>query len=208
MKFAGLSGGIGAGKSTVAAALARRGAVVIDVDRLSREIERPGEPVFDAIVARWGPTILTVDGQIDRPALGRVVFADPRELGVLTVQITGPAIAAALVEQAGAYVDTDSVVVLEAAMLPGRDRRLYGLKGVVVVDAPTETAVRRLIERRGMAESDARARIARQLDRDERLRQADFIIDNSGPGERLGPQIEAAWEWMLSLPDAVPVLDT
>jgi len=207
VKFAGLSGGIGAGKSTVAAGLARRGAVVIDVDRLSREIERPGEPVFDAIVARWGPAILTPDGQIDRPALGRVVFADPAELAVLTARITGPAIAAALVERASTYVDTDRVVVLEAAMLQGGDRCLYGMKGVAVVDAPIETAVRRLVDGRGMTESDARTRIARQLDREERLRHADFVIDNSGPPEEVEPQVDAAWAWLLSLPDAVPVLD-
>ena len=206
MKFAGLSGGIGAGKSTVAQALARRGAIVIDVDALSRDLERPGEPVFDAIVERWGVGILTAEGQIDRAALGRVVFADASELAVLTVEITGPAIAATIVERARAHLGTGDIVVVEAALLLGGDRRIYGIKGVAVVDAPIETTVSRLVSSRGMTEADARSRVARQLDRQKRLRHADFVIDNSGDRDELERQVEGVWEWIVGLPDAIPLL--
>ena len=203
MKFVGLAGGIGSGKSTVGRLLAQRGAHVIDVDQLSRDIQRPGTPVFDAIVERWGPEVVDRDGTLDRIALGRIVFADPTELAVLTAEITGPAIEAALIERARAYLGTDDVVVVESAMFEGGERRIYGMTGVIVVDVPTETAVARLV-RRGMDEDDARTRIARQIPREARLAHADYVIDNSEDSERLEQQVDAAWRWILTLPDAVP----
>lgn len=205
MKFVALSGGIGSGKSTVATALAERGADVIDVDRLSREIQRPGHPVFDAIVERWGRRILTPEGELDRPALGRIVFADAAELAVLTRDITGPAIEVEIIERASRHLGTDGVVILEAPLLLGGDRRIYGLEGVIVVDVPVGTAVARLVQQRGMDKADVMARVGKQLDPQQRLGHADFVIDNSAERERLTPQVEAAWRWIGALPDAVPV---
>jgi dephospho-CoA kinase len=206
VKFVGLGGGIGSGKSTVGTRLAERGAYVIDVDVLSRQIQRPGTRVFDAIVERWGRDVLAPDGTLDRVALGRVVFADPDELAVLTAQITGPAIEAELINRAGRHLGTDDAVLAEAAMFQGRTRCMYGMTGVIVVDVPTETAVARLVAR-GMDEDDARTRIARQIPRDTRLVHADFVIDNSDGPEQLGRQVDAAWEWILASPDAVPDRD-
>jgi dephospho-CoA kinase len=203
VKFVGVGGGIGSGKSTVSAALAERGAYVIDVDDISRQVQRPGTPVFAAIVERWGRQVVAPNGELDRVALGRIVFADAGELAVLTASITGPAIEAVLLERARAHLGTDDVVVVEAALILGGDRRMYGMEGVIHIDVPAETAVARLVAR-GMDEGDARTRLAKQVGRQARLQQADFVIDNSGSLEALGAGVDAAWRWIASLPDALP----
>jgi dephospho-CoA kinase len=203
MKFVGVGGGIGSGKSTVSAALTRRGAHVIDVDQISRDVQRAGTPVFDDIVARWGNAVVGTDGELDREALGRIVFADAEELAVLTGKITGPAIETALIERALTHLHTDNVVVLEAATILGGLHRIYGMEGVIHVDVPAETALSRLVAR-GMPQADARARMARQISREIRLDHADLVIDNSGSLQELEPQVDAAWTWIASLPDAVP----
>jgi len=203
VKFVGVGGGIGSGKSTVSAMLAQRGAYVIDVDDISRRVQRSGTPVFDAIVERWGRQVVAPDGELDRIALGRIVFADAEELAVLTAAITGPAIEAVLLERARAHLETDDVVLVEAALILGGDRRMYGMEGVIDVDVPPETAVARLVAR-GMDEDDARSRLAKQLGRQARLQHADFVIDNTGSLDALEAQVDAAWRWIASLPDAVP----
>jgi dephospho-CoA kinase len=201
VKWVGLTGGIGAGKSTVAAGFVERGATVIDADVLSRELQRPGQPLFDQIVARWGDGVLGADGTIDRPALGRIVFADPEQLDELTA-MAAPITEQELVDRALRHLGTDDVVVAEAAMYIGP---LYGMEGLIVVDAPVEVAVARLVQQRGMPEDDARARVARQLARETRLEHAGFVIDNSGTLADLEPQVEAVWRWIAGLPDATPV---
>ena len=203
MKFVGVGGGIGSGKSTVSAALAERGAYVIDVDDISRQVQRSGTPAYRAIVERWGSQLVAPNGELDRVTLGRIVFADAAELAVLTASITGPAIEAVLLERARAHLGTDDVVVVEAALILGGDRRMYGMEGVIHVDVSPETAVVRLVAR-GMDEDDARARLAKQVGRQARLQQADFVIDNSGRLDALDPQVDAAWRWIASLPDAIP----
>ena len=203
MKFVGVGGGIGSGKSTVSAALAVRGAYVIDVDDISRQVQRSGTPAFRAIVERWGSQVVAPNGELDRVALGRIVFADAAELAVLTASITGPAIEAVLLERACDHLGTDDVVVVEAALILGGDRRMYGMEGVIHVDVSPETAVVRLVAR-GMDEDDARARLAKQVGRQARLQQADFVIDNSGSLDALEAQVDAVWRWIASLPDAVP----
>ncbi|HLG66268.1 MAG TPA: dephospho-CoA kinase [Acidimicrobiales bacterium] len=199
MKFAGLAGGIGSGKSTVAARLVERGAVVLDVDQISREVQQPGQPVYRAMVARWGDAIVGPDGALDRQAVAHRVFADHDELAAL-MAITTPAIEASIYARVAAHHDTDRVVVLEAALL-ARNPRLYGIAGLIVVDVPEELAIRRLVTGRGMLERDARARLANQPPREARLQAADFVIDNSGGLEALDEQVEAAWAWLGSLPD-------
>jgi dephospho-CoA kinase len=200
MKFVGLSGGIGSGKSTVAAKLAARGAHVIDADVLSRALQQPGQPLFDQIVARWGEDILDTGGRLDREALGRIVFADQKQLTELTM-MAAPFTEQELVRRALLHLGTDDVVVAEAAMylVP-----LYGMKGLIVVDTPIEAAVSRLVRRRGMAEADARARVARQLPRETRLEHADVVIDNASTLDELDASVHEAWDWIRNLPDATP----
>jgi dephospho-CoA kinase len=202
LKFIGLSGGIGSGKSTVAAKLAARRAHVIDADVLSRDLQQPGQPLFDQIVARWGTGVLDADGRLDRGALGRIVFADRAQLDELTM-MAGPVTEQELVRRARLHQGTDDVVVAEAAMYPGP---LYGMTGLLVVDAPVEIAVARLVRHRGMPEADARARIASQLPRETRLEHADLVIDNGSTLDALDDAVRGAWDWIWSQPDATPHL--
>jgi dephospho-CoA kinase len=200
VKFVGLSGGIGAGKSTVAARLVHRGAVTIDVDVLSRQLQEPGMPLFDQIVARWGPTVLDPDGRLDRAALGQIVFGDPTQLAELTL-MAAPITEHELIRLARQHLGTNQVVVAEAALYR---EPMYGMEGLIVVDVDPEVAVARLVGSRGMREEDARARIAAQLSREDRLRNAGYVIDNSGGLDALEPLVEAAWTWIEGLPDATP----
>lgn len=193
----GLTGGIGAGKSTVAALLAERGALVIDADAVTRDLQRPGQPVYSAIVNRFGAEVTAPDGSLDRRALAEVVFADPAALAELEA-LTHPAVAAAIAGRlAAAAGGAEEVVVLDIPLL--LETGHYRVDGVAVVDCPTELAVRRLVERRGMAEGDVRARMARQATQEERLAGADFVIDNGGPPERLASEVERAWTWIQGL---------
>ena len=196
MIVVGLTGGIGSGKSTVSAALAEYGAVIIDADALTRELQQPGTPVFEAMVARFGHEIIAADGSLNRLGLAAIVFPDPELLKELNA-IVHPAVGRAIRDRMRAHLHTDSVVVLDVALLIESSR--YPVAGVVVVDLPVETAVERLVEFRNMDESDARARIARQATREERLDRADLVIDNSGNLVALRVQLPAAWEWMQGL---------
>ncbi len=197
MRVVGLTGGIGSGKSTVSAALTARGAVVIDADVITREVQEPGTPVFGAMVERFGPTIVRRDGSLDRQAVADLVFPDPEALADLNA-IVHPAVGARLAERLAEQVGTDHVVVLDVPLLveSGRD----DMAGIIVVDVDPETAVARLVSQRGFTEEDARARISRQADREQRLERADFVIDNNGDLAALEPQIDACWAWIDGLP--------
>ncbi|MBM7438329.1 dephospho-CoA kinase [Streptomyces sp. HB132] len=186
----GLTGGIGAGKSEVSRLLARYGAVLIDADRIAREVVEPGTPGLTAVVEMFGPRILTPDGSLDRPALGSIVFADPARLAALNA-IVHPLVGArsAELERAagpGAVVVHDVPLLTENGLAP-----LYDL--VVVIDAKPATQLDRLVRLRRMTESDARARMAAQASREERLAVADLVIDNDGPLEDLEPQVREVW---------------
>ncbi|MFE5243008.1 MULTISPECIES: dephospho-CoA kinase [unclassified Streptomyces] len=186
----GLTGGIGAGKSEVSRLLARYGAVLIDADRIAREVVEPGTPGLTAVVEAFGPGILNTDGSLDRSALGTIVFADPARLATLN-GIVHPLVGArsAELERAagpGAVVVHDVPLLTENGLAP-----LYDL--VVVVDAAPETQLDRLLRLRGMTESDARARMAVQATREERLAVADLVVDNDGPLENLEPQVRKVW---------------
>ncbi|MDA8314531.1 MAG: dephospho-CoA kinase [Actinomycetota bacterium] len=210
----GLTGGIGAGKSTVAAMLARRGAVVVDADEIAREVVAPGGPAYEAVVARFGAGILGPDGAIDRPALARVAFSDAAALADLNA-ITHPVIGAVLLER---LVSLDSVAPGRLGSAGGGDGDggtgvvaavipLLGpahvdslrLRAVVVVDCPIGVAVRRLVEGRGMTEEDAMARVAAQPSREERNALADYVVDNSSSSEDLAAQVDALWAWLHTL---------
>lgn len=198
MRVVGLTGGIGAGKSTVSAALAARGAVVIDADAITREVQAPGTPVLAAMVERFGPTILRADGTLDRQAVADIVFPDPDALADLNA-IVHPAVGATLAERLAEQVGTDHIVILDVPLLveSGRD----DMAGIIVVDVDPEIAVRRLVEHRGFTEADARSRISRQAGREQRLERAGFVIDNEGGLDALEPQIEACWSWIQGLPE-------
>jgi dephospho-CoA kinase len=196
MKVVGLTGGIGAGKSTVSAALAERGALIIDADLIAREIVRPDGLAYAALVEHFGEGVLRPDGTLDRAALAAVVFSDPVELAALNA-ITHPAINAVIAQRLGA-ADADRVVVVDAALR--FDAAEAPMVGRLLVDVDPEIAVERLVRFRGFSEQDARNRIASQVSRAERLAAADHVIDNSGSLEALDPQIDAVWSWIEGLP--------
>ena len=196
MMLIGLTGGIGSGKTTVSAGLAERGAVVVDADAIVRELQEPGTQVFTEMVERFGPGIVAEDGSLDRAAVAELVFTDPdalADLGRIVHPRVGEEIARRLVELA----ETDAVVILDVPLLveSGRD----DMVGTIVVDLDPDVAVHRLMQHRGFSEEDARNRIARQVSREDRLAKADFVVDNHGDLEELGPQIDAAWRWIASL---------
>lgn len=192
----GLTGGIGSGKSAVSALLAAHGAVVIDYDQLAREAVQPGNPALEAIALRFGPGVMCADGSLNRPALAELVFSDPVARGDLE-SITHPAIgklAAAReeAEEADAIVVHDNPLLVEMGATAGCDV-------VVVVDVPEEVQLHRLMESRGMCESDARARIASQASRQIRTGAADLVVDNTGPLDELVPIVGGLWDELVSL---------
>ncbi|MEV6398939.1 dephospho-CoA kinase [Streptomyces sp. NPDC051907] len=191
MLTVGLTGGIGAGKSEVSRLLASYGAVLVDADKIAREVVEPGTPGLAAVVDAFGPEILTADGALDRPKLGSIVFADPERLAVLN-QIVHPLVGARSKELEAA-AGPDAVVVHDVPLLT--ENGLAGLYDVVVVvDASTETQLDRLVRLRKMAESEARARMAAQATREQRRAVADLVVDNDGPLESLEPQVRKVWE--------------
>ena len=197
MLVVGLTGGIGSGKSTVSALLAAKGAVVVDADAVTREVQQPGTPVFRAMVERFGPGIVAGDGTLDRAAVADIVFADPEALADLT-GIVHPAVGAGIAEKMASLAETDAIVVLDVPLMV-ESKRGYPVAGLVVVDVDPEVAVRRLVESRGMREDDVRARMARQASRHERRARADRVVDNSGSLEDLERQVDAVWEWIATL---------
>ena len=194
----GLTGGIGSGKSTVSARLAHHGAVVIDADAIVRELQAPGTPVFEAMVDRFGPGIIAPDGSLDRQAVADLVFGDAEALAALGA-IVHPAVAVEIARRLEAEADTDHVVVLDVPLLveSGRD----DMAGLVVVDVDPEIAVRRLVEQRGMREDDARARMARQVSREDRLARATHVVDNGGSLDALHAAVDALWPTLTGLGD-------
>ncbi|MFJ8785941.1 dephospho-CoA kinase [Streptomyces sp. NPDC102476] len=186
----GLTGGIGAGKSEVSRLLVEHGAVLIDADRIAREVVAPGTPGLAAVVRAFGEDVLAEDGTLDRPKLGSIVFADPDRLAVLN-SIVHPLVGARSRELESA-ADEDAVVVHDVPLLAENALApLYDL--VVVVDASPETQLDRLVGLRGMTEQDARARMAAQATREKRLEIADVVIDNDVPLEDLRRRVQEVW---------------
>jgi len=188
----GLTGGIGSGKSTVGDLLVQRGAVLIDADRIAREVVVPGGPAYQPLVDRFGPGILAADGTIDRAALAALAFADADSLAALNA-VTHPAISAVMAERRSAEEGGERVVVLDIPLLKAEHRDLLSLDVVVVVDCPVAIAVERLVGQRGFSVQDAEARIAAQVGREERRRGADFVIDNSGDRAHLVTEVDRVW---------------
>lgn len=201
MILVGLTGGIGSGKSTVSALLAKKGAVIVDADVITRQLQEPGQAVFTAIVERFGPKVVADDGSLDRPGLAAIVFTDPEALVDLN-KIVHPAVGAEIRRRVEAERDTDHVVVLDIPLLvqPGVEGTRYPVSGLVVVDVPVDVAVDRLVRYRGMDEADVRARIGRQASREQRVAAADRVIDNSAGRAALARQVDDVWTWIQTLP--------
>lgn len=191
MLTVGLTGGIGAGKSEVSRLLASYGAIVVDADKIAREVVEPGTPGLAAVVDAFGPEVLTADGSLDRQKLGSIVFADSERLATLN-GIVHPLVGARSRELERA-AGSDDVVVHDVPLLTeNRLESLYDL--VIVVDASPETQLDRLVRLRGMTESEARSRMAAQATRAERLAVADLVIDNDALLDRLEPQVCEVWQ--------------
>lgn len=186
----GLTGGIGSGKSTVSARLASHGAIVIDYDALAREAVKPGTPALAAIVERFGDGVIAADGTLDRPALGAVVFGDDTARHDLEA-ITHPAIFDLAIARE-ATVPDDAVVVHDHPLLVEVGMDAF-CDLVIVIDAPENVQLERLMTLRGMTEADARARLAAQTSREERAAAADIVLDNTGSIEDLEARVDEIW---------------
>lgn len=202
MILIGLTGGIGAGKSTVSAMLAKRGAVIIDGDVIVRQLQQPGSPVLATIVDRFGKAVLTAHGELDRAALAAIVFADSKSLADLNA-IVHPPLGIEIAKRVDAERDTNHVVVLDLPLLSENPRT--DLAGIVVVDVGPEIARDRLIKFRGMRESDVDARMASQTNRETRNSIAGFIIKNSFDLDHLQSEVEQAWQWIVARPHSPTV---
>jgi dephospho-CoA kinase len=196
MLAVGLTGGIGSGKSTVADLLVQRGAVLIDADQVARDVVAPGGPAYQPLIDRFGPAIVAADGTIDRPALAALAFADEESRLELNA-ITHPAIGAAMIAARDAHEGTDDIVVLAIPLLKAEHRDTVKLHKVVVVDTPTDVALQRLVSERGFDRADAEARIRSQISREERMHEADYVLDNSGDRAALEAEVDKLWAWLL-----------
>jgi dephospho-CoA kinase len=191
-----LTGGIASGKSTVAARLAEHGAVVVDADRLAREVVEPGEPALARIADRFGPGVLKADGSLDRAALGRIVFSDDARRLELNA-ITHPAIWHRALDlfHAAEQRDPDATVLYDVPLLvEASEGRPLRFDRVVVVDAPAAVRVERLVALRGMTRAEAEGRVGAQATDDERRAVADVVIDAGGSIENTLRQADELWE--------------
>jgi dephospho-CoA kinase len=192
----GLTGGIGSGKSTVSALLAERGAVIVDADRIAREVVAPGTPGLAQVVDVFGEKVLAADGSLDRQALAGIVFTDPQARARLD-GIVHPLVRARSAELVAA-VPEDSVVVNDVPLLVETGQaRSYDL--VLVVEADPATRLSRLVQR-GLTAEDARARMAAQASDEQRRAVADVVLDNSGTPEELAEQVARFWAERVAPP--------
>jgi dephospho-CoA kinase len=194
----GLTGGIGSGKSAVAARLADRGAVLLDGDQAARAVVEPGTPGLAMIADAFGPGVLRPDGSLDRAALAKIVFAD-ENARVLLNEITHPLIHEHMDagEQAAVAALGPDIVVVHDVPLLAEGQRASDFDLVIVVDVPTELQVQRVVGR-GLPEDQARARMAAQATREERLAIANVVIDNSGTLADLDRRVDEVWADLLA----------
>ncbi|WP_433509831.1 dephospho-CoA kinase [Nonomuraea sp. CA-143628] len=191
----GLTGGIGSGKSEVSKRLAARGAVVIDADKIAREVVEPGTPGLARVVGVFGEEVLHPDGSLNREKLGAIVFADPDKLATLN-GIVHPLVGERVADLQSRTAD-DAIMVYDVPLLA--ENRLAPMYDVViVVDAADEVRIARLAEHRGMPEHDAKARIAAQATRQDRLAIADIVIDNEGDLDDLEARVAQVWDNLLT----------
>lgn len=197
MMRVGLTGGIGSGKSTVGRLLAERGAVVIDSDRLARDVVAPGTPGLSSVVQRFGSEVITLTGELDRRAMAERVFGDAAARADLEA-IIHPLVRARAAELEvaagpGALVVHDIPLLVETGQAERFDV-------VIVVDVPCDVQLDRLTRLRGMSPEEAKARIGAQASRTERLAAADIVVDNSGSLEELSAVVDSIWERLSQAP--------
>ncbi len=190
----GLTGGIGSGKSTVAWLLAARGAVVIDADRIAREVTEPGSPVLDRLAERFGADVIGPDGRLDRARLAERAFVDEEHRAALEA-ITHPAIGEEFLRQvaaapAGALVVHDVPLLVES-----KTPSIYA--GVIVVEAPRGLRLERL-EMRGIPRADAERRMAQQATDEQRRAVATWLVDNSGDLAALEARVAGLWPELVA----------
>ena len=200
MKLIGLTGAIGSGKSSVSALFARKGAIIIDGDGIAKQLQQKGSTTLQKMVDEFGDILLET-GELDRAKVAQLVFGDAYLLKRLNA-IMHPAISAEILRQIEANTATDNVVVLDMPLLVENPRE--GMSGLVVVDVDPEVAISRLVQFRNMNEDDARRRMASQASREDRLKVADRVIDNSGSPDALDAQVDEVWDWFATLPNAQP----
>ena len=198
MKLIGLTGAIGSGKSSVSALFERKGAIIIDGDGIAKQLQQKGSTTLQKMVDEFGD-ILLESGELDRAKVAKLVFGDAEMLKRLNA-IMHPAIGIEILRQIELNMTTENVVVLDMPLLVENPRD--GMSGLVVVDVDPEVAIARLVQFRNMNEEDARRRMASQASREDRLKVADRIIDNSGNPESLGSQVDDVWDWFATLPNA------
>jgi dephospho-CoA kinase len=195
-RLVGLTGGIGAGKSTVAELLRAKGAIVVDADEVARLVVEPGQPALAALVERFGTGILDADGRLDRPALAAIAFADDDGRKALG-EITWPAIGEEFERQIREAPD-DAVVVCDVPLLvESKAAAARPYVAVVVVEAPLDLRLDRL-EARGVSRDDAQRRMAAQASDEERRAVATHVLENGGDRESLSRQVDEVWGDLLS----------
>jgi dephospho-CoA kinase len=200
MKLIGLTGAIGSGKSSVSALFASKGAIIIDGDGIAKQLQQKGSATLQKMVDEFGDILLDT-GELDRAKVAQLVFGDADLLKRLNA-IMHPAISAEILRQIEMNMATNNVVVLDMPLLVENPRE--GMSGLVVVDVDPEVAISRLVQFRHMNEDDARRRMASQASREDRLKVADRVIDNSGSPDELDAQVDEVWDWFATLPNAQP----
>ena len=176
--------------------LVARGAEIIDADLIVRELQQPGAEVYNKMIEIFGGEIIASDKSLDRAAIAAKVFSDEKLLKTLN-DLIHPIVRRVMNERVESFRKTDKVVVLDIPLLVENPRE--GLDGVLVVDLEIEIAVSRLVEQRNMKLEDARARVAKQATREQRLAIANHVIDNSEDRDSLAKKVDAAWSWIHSL---------
>jgi len=192
MLLVGLTGNIASGKSTVAQLLSEHGATIIDADVLARRAVEKGSPVYDAIVKRWGTSVLTPDGQLDRSALRRIVFRDAKELEALNEMVHPEVERQRKARIAEAKTRGDRMVVCDIPLLFEK-KMADRFDKIVLVDAPRPLRLERLVQERGLRETEAMDMIAAQMPAELKRARADYVVDNGGTLSELTAKVDDVW---------------